>query len=217
MPIVHITPKSSNAKTGPIPVTTTSRDTCPPTCSWYDKGCYAKYGPLGLHWNKVTEGERGGSWSKFLKWVSGLPVGTLWRHNQAGDLPGLKEYLDRTKTRSLCEAAAHTRGFTYTHKWLRNMGAIAALNKIGGFTINTSCDTLQEARLSFENGLPTTVILPEDWEDSSLPLVQCPAEYMEGKTCENCALCWHKDRKVIVGFNPHGTGRKYITEAVNEQ
>ena len=59
---VHITPRSGNAKTGPIPVTTTERASCPSTCPFYDKGCYAKSGPLALHWRKVSDGERGTDW-----------------------------------------------------------------------------------------------------------------------------------------------------------
>ena len=59
---VHITARSGNAKTGPIPVTTTERASCPTTCPFYDKGCYAKSGPLALHWRKVSDGERGTDW-----------------------------------------------------------------------------------------------------------------------------------------------------------
>ena len=62
MTTVHFKKKSGNSKVGPIPVTTSSADTCPKSCAMYDQ-CYAKTGPQSWHWNKVTAGERGGSWS----------------------------------------------------------------------------------------------------------------------------------------------------------
>lgn len=46
----HFTRVSGNAKCGPIPVTTTSADSCPPTCSFKGNGCYAESGPLAMHW-----------------------------------------------------------------------------------------------------------------------------------------------------------------------
>lgn len=211
---IHVTPKSSNKKTGPIPVTTTSKDTCPPTCSWYEKGCYALGGPLAIHWKKVSEGLKGLEYKEFLLWVKGLAAGTLWRHNQAGDLPGEGTKLDKVKVRQLAKAAAHTLGFTYTHKWQGNEDYLLEINKIGGFTINTSCDTLEEAKKSFKAGLPTTVMLPDNWKESKLPLALCPNQYL-ATTCKDCMLCARKNRKVIVGFEPHGNQVKSIKEKIN--
>ena len=42
---VHLTLKSSNAKTGPIPVSTTEKASGPPDCAMRE-GCYAASGPL---------------------------------------------------------------------------------------------------------------------------------------------------------------------------
>ena len=54
---VHLSPKSSNVKTGPIPVSTTTKATCPATCGMRES-CYAASGPLALHWRAVSEGKR---------------------------------------------------------------------------------------------------------------------------------------------------------------
>ena len=63
----HLTLKSSNVKTGPIPVSTSSAATCPPTCPFNNgEGCYAGSGPLALHWKKVTEKTRGDQFAEFL-------------------------------------------------------------------------------------------------------------------------------------------------------
>lgn len=50
---VQLTMKSSNVKTGPIPVSTTGAQSCPNACSLKGSGCYAEGGPLGMHWRKV--------------------------------------------------------------------------------------------------------------------------------------------------------------------
>jgi len=83
---VHLTPKSANAKTGPIPVSTTERASCPSDCKMKSE-CYAASGPLALHWAAVSNGTRGTDWATFTASIAALPDGQLWRHNQAGDLP----------------------------------------------------------------------------------------------------------------------------------
>ena len=44
----RLTRVSTNRKTGPIPVATSSSDTCPTTCPLLTGGCYGKGGPLRL-------------------------------------------------------------------------------------------------------------------------------------------------------------------------
>ena len=107
--LVHITKKSSNAKTGRMPVTTTEESSCPSTCPHLQSGgCYAKSGPVSWHWKKVSNGLRGGSWSDLTDFVSKLERGQLWRHNQAGDLGYTKaqgrEYIRLDLLKSLVDA-----------------------------------------------------------------------------------------------------------------
>jgi hypothetical protein len=54
----HLTLKSRNVKTGPIPVSTSTRKTCPDSCPFKNNGCYAESGPLAIHWKAVTQGKR---------------------------------------------------------------------------------------------------------------------------------------------------------------
>ena len=149
---VHLTLKSSNTKTGKIPVSTTSKHSCPDTCSFKAGGCYALDYHLNMHWNKVTNEERGTNWDTFCTTVSGFKPGQLWRHNQAGDLPGLGNKIDKVKIQSLVSAntAAQALGFTYTHKPVLGRDPIAKQNKViiknankAGFTINLSADNLK--------------------------------------------------------------------------
>ena len=135
---VHLTLVSRNVKTGPIPVSTTTAETCPDNCPFKAKGCYAKGGPLAIHWRKVTEGKSGMEWDSFCWSIHRLPEGQLWRHNQAGDLPGLNDDLDTIALGQLVQANKGKRGFTYTHKPLDSEHerlAVANANR-NGFTVN---------------------------------------------------------------------------------
>ena len=94
----HLKPKSGNGKTGPIAVTTSTKDTCPPSCPLLKDGsCYAQSGfHLRMHWDAVSAGSRGTAYPKFLESLRQLPDGTKLRHNQAGDLPGSNGRLNKT-------------------------------------------------------------------------------------------------------------------------
>jgi hypothetical protein len=225
--LVHLTLKSNNAKTGPIPVSTTSEDTCPPTCPFYRDSCYAHLGPLGLHWGKVTRGERGHTWSKFCARIASLPAGQLWRHNQAGDLPGDGLSINAEALDQLVEANADKRGFTYTHYPLtgeseteaHNRDAVRRANE-AGFTINLSGNNLAHAdHLASLDIAPVTTVLPSDTDDNTYTpagrkVVVCPATQRDDVSCATCQLC-QRSRDVIVGFPAHGP-RKRRASAVAE-
>ena len=61
----HVVDVSGNTKVGPIPVTTSGRETCPTDCPLYDF-CYASTGRLSIHWRKVSDGERAISYEQML-------------------------------------------------------------------------------------------------------------------------------------------------------
>lgn len=211
---VSLVLRSSNEKTGKIPVSTTDAGTCPDTCPLKNAGCYAKTGRTRVQWDKVTRGEAGGPWKAFLRQVATLPEGQLWRHNQAGDLPGQNVTIDVIALAALVEANRGRRGFTYTHKPMttkHHREAVRRANE-GGFTINLSANTLTEADGLAALGIgPVVVVLdkPEGRRyDLATPagrrVVTCPATYRDDVTCKSCQLCQRQSRKVIVGFPAHG-------------
>lgn len=211
---VHVTFPSRNVKTGPIPVTTSSADTCPPSCPFNTGACYAKAGPLALHWRKVTQGERGLDWSDFLKAITSFPMG-IWRHNQAGDLAGEGERLDTDKLDQLVKANARRKGFTYTHKPLdldHEMEAVKRANE-GGFTVNLSANNLNHADSLVDLAIgPVTVVLPASQKENTVTpkgrkVVICPATTHDNVTCQTCGLCAIAKRDCIIGFPSHGTSK----------
>jgi hypothetical protein len=215
---VHFTPRSGNSKTGDIPVTISASRTCPSVCPFRGAGCYADIGPLMIHWRRVDEG-RGISWLQLCKNIAALPEGTVWRHNQAGDLPGDSNTIDRAALRELVSANRGRRGFTYTHKPLtqKNISAIRSANQ-RGFTVNLSANNLAHAdELVAKDVGPVTVVLPAEQTTNTVTpagnkVVVCPATTHEDVTCKSCELCAISTRKVIVGFPAHGTRKRQASE-----
>jgi hypothetical protein len=217
---VHFSRIANNAKTGPIPVTTSSRSTCPTTCAFKNNGCYAENFPLKLHWDRVSRGERGMAWEGLVDEISRLPKGQLWRHNQAGDLPGADDVIDGAALKQLVRANRGRRGFTYTHYPTSpaNLRALRHANK-NGFTINLSADSLADADRLAKHRLPMVVVVPQGWEGGTTPagrkVTLCPAQFMDAMNCANCGLCQKADRHAIVAFEAHGARRAHVSRIAN--
>ena len=212
---VHLTLKSANAKTGPIPVSTTTKDSCPSDCAM-KSACYAASGPLALHWAAVSNGQRGTDWAAFTATIAGLPAGQVWRHNQAGDLPVTPAgTVDAVKLGQLVHANQGKRGFTYSHH--RDTASINWIRHANnwGFTVNLSANDLADAdTLADHKAGPVVVVLPSTQTaniktPAGRPVVVCPATQRDDVTCASCQLC-QRQRDVIVGFPAHGTRRRVI-------
>jgi hypothetical protein len=222
----HLTTQSNNVKTGPIPVSTSSQRTCPPSCPFKGNGCYAGQAPLVFHWSKVTSGQRGTPFASFLRSIESLPPNQLWRHNQAGDLPGIGNRIDRDKLVSLASANKNKRGFTYTHKpCIATAGVPSSVSRANltsvrqasrlGFTINLSGNSLAHADRLAKTGLPVATVVPSDSPSrfttpAGNRVVICPAQRSDTITCSTCGLCAKSNRGIIIGFLPHGNGAKRV-------
>ena len=211
----HYIKKSANSKTGPIPVTYSQRETCPPSCPHYRADCYAEDFYTSMAWNKVPQ--RGGNLAQLCESIAALPAGQLWRHNVAGDLPGEGESVDPAALGEIVKANIGRRGFTYTHK--KSLDAIewAQQATAWGFTVNLSADDAGEADSLADSGLPLTCIVPMDTPEKTttpggLPIVICPAQTRDNVSCSTCQLCQRADRQVIIGFRAHGS-RARVTDA----
>ena len=211
---VHLTPKSANAKTGPIPVSTTTGASCPTDCAMKAE-CYAATGPLALHWKAVSTGQRGTDWPTFTASIAALPDGQLWRHNQAGDLPQTNGTIDAAKLGQLVAANTGRRGFTYSHhrdaqsiNWIRHANQ-------WGFTVNLSANDLADADTLADHAAgPVVVVLPSTTTANTTtpkgrPVVICPATQRADVSCATCQLC-QRQRGAIVGFPAHGSRQRVI-------
>lgn len=221
---VALTKVSSNAKTGPIPTTTSERASCWSGCPFYDKGCYAKSGPQAIHWRKTSNGERGMMWAEFTKAIRRLQRRQLWRHNVSGDLPhnGLGD-IDADKVAQLVDANRGRKGYTYTHHPL-NAHNVAILQDVNanGFTVNASTEDVEVAdKVMSEHNIPAVAVVKSDKTDrfyatsSGRKVITCPATIHENVTCATCGLCQQSDRQFIIAFPAHGNAKKIVNTIVS--
>ncbi len=214
--IYNFTRTSSNAKTGPIPVATSSKGTCRTDCKLKGNGCYAEYGPLAMHWRQVSDGRRGGTLEELCAQIKRLPKRQLWRWAQAGDLPGDGSRINAEAMAQLIEANAGRNGFGYTHYDAHdphNAQAIQAAND-AGFVVNLSADSLERADELAALGIaPVACVLPVGTtKPTRTPAGRhvsvCPATVRDDVTCATCGICAVPGHKAIIGFPAHGSGAK---------
>ena len=213
--VYHLTRISHNRKTGPIPVSTTSKSSCPGSCPLRGNGCYAENYPLNQHWTLVSKGERGYDLEAFCKEIKNLPRHQLWRYGQAGDLPGRGDSIDAAELEKIVQANKGRHGFAYTHypaDNAENRQAIKAANR-SGFVINLSANNLEHADQLAELGVaPVVCLVPAQTKKpvktpAGRHVSICPAEVRDDVTCATCGIC-ARDRKAIIGFPVHGARAK---------
>jgi hypothetical protein len=163
----------------------------------------------------VSAGTRGTDWNGFVSSIESLPDGQLWRHNQAGDLPGNGHTVDPVALGKLVAANCGKRGFTYSHyrdadslQWIRHANN-------WGFTVNLSANDLQDADTLADTGAgPVVVVLSSTQSTNTVTpkgrrVVVCPATQRDDVSCATCQLC-QRQRDTIVGFPAHGTRKRVI-------
>ena len=214
----HLSRVSGNKKTGFMPVTTTSKNTCH-GCPFDGNGCYAQSGPLALHWRKVSDGSRGVDWRQHLADLASLPTGSPLRLNQAGDLPNTMGRISRRYLRALADVVKRRglKAWTYTHHDPAG-GENAALIRAAqssGLTVNVSTETEAAADRAVSAGLPAVLAVPSTetrstWHTPAGNVVLvCPAQRRD-TSCSDCMLCHQagRGRRVIVAFVAHGTSKR---------
>jgi hypothetical protein len=221
-----LTMKSSNIKTGPIPVSTTGKSSCSEICPLKDNGCYAAIGKVNIHWNRIDNNQWGKEWNDFCQDVSSIPNGFLWRHNQAGDLPmGDDGLIDQNAIQRLVIANNGKRGFTYTHHDMaieHNRNMVRLMNE-NGFRVNLSANNLAHADTLADMDIGPVVVIQDAQNgtraDTVTPggrkVVTCPATYKAQVTCLTCGLC-ARDRKAIIGFPAHGIAKRIVREIARD-
>ena len=214
---------SSNSKTGPITTTVSNKETCPPSCPLMDEGCFADAFHTKLHWNKVSNGERGKNWEGFLDDIKTISKNALWRHNVSGDLRGQHNVIDRPALKQLTKANKGKKGFTYCHypmDCVNNREAVKEAND-ANFIVNLSANNLAQADTYKNlNIAPVVVILGEhaakvNYTPEGNKIVTCPAQNTKKIQCINCELCANKNRNYIIGFRVHGTFKKKAIKSLS--
>ena len=162
----HFIAVSQNAKTGRMPASIIERASCWPGCALYENGCYAETGALALHWDRVSQGVRGGPWSEFCTKIAALRPGRLWRYAQAGDLPGYGAQIDGELLNELVAANTGKPVIAFTHKPVLGGDPVAVENRRliataikAGFMVNLSADNPAQAGALAELGIAPVVTM----------------------------------------------------------
>ncbi|QPN56589.1 hypothetical protein I1E95_16300 [Synechococcus sp. CBW1107] len=216
---------SSNAKTGPIAVSSTSRLTCPSSCPLAgDQGCYAEAGfRTRLQWDRLSRGESGLPAAAFIKQVLALPAGILFRHCVAGDQwpePANPLRIDQGLLLQLAKATRHLRAaWSYTHFPMGPANqATLRLAAAQGLVINASTESRSVAAGLQRQGIPVVCVVPPDapavFRHQGVRFVACPAS-RRGRggrkiQCISCGgrwglpLCAVAARSFVITFPAHG-------------
>jgi len=164
------------------------------------------------------------SFDELLDAIRGLPAGSIWRHNQAGDLPTRDQVaIDKSALRKLVQANHGRSGFTYTHFDVLNHAgkrADVSQDNTQGFTINLSGNSLQHADALADTkcGPVTSVVPSQQTFNTTTPagrkVVICPARTHKDVTCSTCRLC-ARQRDFVIAFPALGRGQSKITEGLS--
>ena len=232
----HFTAQSSNAKTGSVAGTTISDDSCPDSCALKFRRdtagnievdaagkprrgpCYAKHGPIGMHWSMVSSGKRGGNYRVTLDNLRSVPRKRLIRHKFAGDDPHVNGAVIKSDYLYKVECTGRNPHIDYTHHepTPHNL-AVWKAGRDRGFIQNLSADTVADADIKYDTGFPITVVLPLDapkvsYTPAGRKIVCCPAE-SSSVQCLDCKLC-ASERPYIIGFRAHGTMKKSLSKSI---
>lgn len=233
-------PERSNAKTGNIIQSYSHRATCPNRCPLKGNGCYADSYHTSRQWDRCgDEGDkryiRNGR-DLTLDLMSAVALhakkgdkDVLFRHNVAGDIafPN-SNMIDGERLSTIVEACnkvasiaeVNLMGYTYTHCILSMQNVKKAREaQDKGFTVNFSCETVEEVKevKLMDCNAVVTSINPQETVKSlkaeGLKALQCPAQTIEGMDCKKCKLC-ARDRDAVIVFEVHGNGSKKAKKVI---
>lgn len=236
---IVIFPRSSNAKTGNIIQSYSSRATCPEKCPLKDGGCYAEGYYTRKLWDRCDNPEdpryvanydqlRLALLEATIQHIKDSPK-VLFRHNVAGDvaIEGTS-VIDIKRVNILADAVKYVNtlfpdslmGYTYTHCEISEYAAgIIHEAAANGFLINASCETVSEVMQAKALGINTVItsVNPEETKKalkaSGVVGVQCPAQTHADRNCKECRLC-ARDRKAAIIFGIHGKTAKEAAKVI---
>jgi len=218
--------KSSNGKTGVVSSTYAPIQSCPNTCPFLDKGCYAQSGPTGIHLRRINKEAKDSCREapeviakEEARAIKGLTGKNPLRLHVVGDCKTVesaellreasKEYTDKHKQPV----------WTYTHAWRE-----IPRDAWGGISVLASCETEEDCISAMDKGYAASIIKETKFDDRSIKdnyeLVPCK-EITKGIKCDKCRLCFDDKRllenKRVIVFFPHGTGMKTVSKTLKEK
>ena len=225
--------QTKNRKLGlGMAATYTSSNSCPITCP-YLTSCYAQTGHVKKAWLDVDNNKHAINFKQlqmeFKRHSFYFPNGFI-RVNTAGDLPGTKEQLSAHYINGYIKASKNLKVYTYTHYPLdvgNNIQLIKrATNK--GFTINKSCETINQVKQCIKNKIYSVLTVPstetrkqfniKDNNNKTIArAILCKAQLTNTNIdCATCQLCYDRPKNLVIYFKSHGNGKKKLDKILDD-
>jgi hypothetical protein len=219
--------KSQNSKTGDnISATYAPIQSCPKTCVFLNKGCYAQYGHTGIHLSKLNKEctvskktrpiDIARSEAKEIRKLSGKnPL----RLHIVGDCqtPKAAEIIAAACADYMNKHNQIVWG--YTHAW-----KVIPREKWGKISILASCETLEEVKYAHSRGYAASIVRAKPFENSfiyqDVKMIACK-EQIKGIKCSDCKLCMN-DKQLLSSFKTpsaicffaHGPGENLVKKII---
>lgn len=203
---------TTDHKARPVSVTLAPQYTCPTTCGFYNNGCYAERGPLGIQTHRLNNSENNGPINSAESEANAIK-------NLSGKYP-LRIHVvgDSTTNEGTCllaDAADVYNGkydqpvWTYTHAW-----RTVDRESWGDISVLASCETEQDVIDANNRGYATALVADHKTVSKKVGntnAILCPQQTGLKKDCEECRICM-KDKRLLgratVIFSPHGATKK---------
>ena len=214
----YVTVGQGNSKTGPMHTISTTQASCPPTCRLMGNGCYAEYGPQGIHTRRLNAATPRGISPEDIareeaRLIAQLPPDKPIRLHVVGDTT------TNQAARLLARAVkwySHV-CYTYTHAW-----CTVSRKAWGCIQVLASCESTDEVRQAEARGYKAALVVDRFqsnkayWVDG-IKVIPCPQQTGRATNCRECKLCIHGRFDGTIGFEAHGSGARRVRDLVSIQ
>lgn len=200
-----------------------SQQSCPRSCPFLNNGCYAEQGMTGIHTKRLNKGKA--SPLALAKeehcQILGLAGDKPLRLHVVGDCKTTAAARWVSMAAEVYQSRHEMPVWTYTHAW-RDVPREAW----GEVSVLASCETEEQAEQAMQAGYAACITLPalptrgrawKTWRGHTI--IPCPEQTRRSDSCTTCRLCWDdkalRDRRAVIGFGAHGSGRKRVTTALD--
>ena len=207
---------SENKKTGMVSATYVSQATCPTSCSFFNNGCYAEGGRVGITTHKLNKSEIidpntiADMEAAAIKTLTGArPL----RVHVVGDCT--TPYAASVVGKAMVEYP--NAAWTYTHAW-QDVKA----SDWQEANVLASCESIEEVDTAKKRGYATALVVDKFestklYKKDGVSILPC-REQTNGIQCVNCKLCFNveklKKHNITIGFEAHGINKKKVIESI---
>ena len=219
--------KSQNRKLGKAAATMVSQASCPKSCPFFNAGCYAEKGHIGIHTNRLNLAQAKGKFTP--EQLATFEADSI--RKMSGKLPLRLHVVGDCKNDATAQIVSlAAKEYSEKHNqivWSYTHAKRVKRSSWGNVSILRSCDTFAEAKAEYKRGFAAAVVVPDKFTSAkSINLgdgfkgIPCPFQTGRAKDCVSCGLCLHADKlhsnKIVILFEPDAQTEKKIGLALSK-